>query len=250
LTASGWFAGADTLDTTDNETITSAEYSWKQHFANISISRRDELINSGDSQILDFVKSKVKSAEKTMSDNLSTGLYNAGSDAKAFVGLRSILSTSNTVGGISQSTNSWWQANVDSSTATLSMSALQTQFNAASIENDSPSVGIATRAVYNNYYALLQPQQRFVDSETAKGGFQNLMFNGIPVIVDAHQAASHLMFLNEKYLHLFIHKDEDFRFEDFVKPVNQNVKVGKVYFMGALGSSNNRMHALLSALTA
>ncbi len=185
-----------------------------------------------------------------MSDNLSTGLYNSGSDAKAFGGLRLMLSTSNTVGGISQSANSWWQANVDSTTTTLSMSALQTQFNAASIENDSPSVGIATRAVYNNYYALLQPQQRFVDSETAKGGFQNLMFNGIPIIVDAHQASNGLMFLNEKYMHLFIHKDEDFRFEDFVKPVNQNVKVGKVYFMGALGSSNNRMHAFLSGLTA
>ena len=84
-----------------------------------------------------------------------------------------------------------------------------------------------------------------------KRGIKSLRDNKlIPMIVDAHQAASHLMFINEKYLHLFIHKDEDFRFEDFVKPVNQNVKVGKVYFMGALGSSNNRMHAVLSALTA
>jgi hypothetical protein len=250
LTAAGWFSGADTLDTADNQTITSAEYTWKQHYANISISRRDELINSGDSQILDFVKAKVKSAEKTLADNISTGLYNTGSDSKAFGGLRLILSASNTVGGISQTDNSWWAANVDSSTTTLSMSAMQVQFNAAAIDNDAPSVAVATRSIYNSYYALLQPQQRFVDSETAKGGFQNLMFNGIPVIVDAHQAASHLMFLNEKYLHLMVHKDENFRFEDFVKPVNQNVKVGKVYFMGALGSSNNRMHAVMSALTA
>ena len=185
LTASGWFAGADTLDTSDNETITSAAYSWKQHYANISISRRDELINSGDSQILDFVKSKVKSAEKTLSDNLSNGLYNAGTDAKAFGGLRLILATGNTVGGIDQSANSWWQANVDSSTTTLSMSALQSQFNSASIENDSPSVAVATRSIYNSYYALLQPQQRFVDSETAKGGFQSLMFNGRDAALEA-----------------------------------------------------------------
>ena len=250
LTAAGWFSGADTLDTADSQNLTSAEYTWKQHYANISISRRDQLINSGDSQILDFVKAKVKSAEKTLADNISTGLYNTGSDAKAFGGLRLILSASNTVGGISQTDNSWWAANVDSSTTTLSMSAMQVQFNAAAIDNDAPSVAVATRSIYNSYYALLQPQQRFVDSETAKGGFQNLMFNGIPVIVDAHQAASHLMFLNEKYLHLMVHKDENFRFEDFVKPVNQNVKVGKVYFMGALGSSNNRMHAVMSALTA
>jgi hypothetical protein len=250
VTAAGWYQGSDTLDTADNETVTAAEYQWKQSYANISISRLDELKNSGDSQVLDHVKGKVKSAEKTMADNISTALYNDGTTAKALVGLRAILSTSNTVGGIDQSSYSWWQSNVDSSTTTTSMSAMQTQFNAASVGNDAPTVCMVTRALLNSYYALLQPQQRFTDSQTAKGGFQNLMFNGIPVIVDAHQAASHMMFLNEKYLDLFIHKDENFRFEDFVKPTNQNVRVGKVYFAGALGSSNNRMHALLSALTA
>ena len=247
--ASGWYAGADTLDTTDNQNITAAQYDWKQHYANISISRDEELKNKGDSQVLDLVQSKIQIAEKTMADNLGTSLYNAGTDSKAIGGLRLIVSTGNTVGGISQSTNSWWQSNVDSTTTTLGISALQTQFEASKIENDAPSVGMTTRSIFNSYYALLQPQQRFQDSDTARGGFQNLMFNGIPVISDSHCPSSHFLFLNEKYLHLWVHKDENMRFEPFIKPVNQNVKVAKVYWMGAFGSTNNRMHAALTALT-
>ena len=44
---------------------------------------------------------------------------------------------------------------------------MQTMDNALTVGNESPSVILATRATYNYYYALLQPQQRFVDTETA-----------------------------------------------------------------------------------
>jgi hypothetical protein len=185
-----------------------------------------------------------------MVDNLGTGIYSAGTDAKSIVGLRVIVATAETVGGISQTDYSWWRAQVDSSTTTLSLAAMQSLFNLCSVDNEHPTVVMTTRSLYNSYYALLQPQQRFTDSETAKGGFANLMFNGVPVIADSKCPASHMFMLNEKYLHLYVHKDENMRFEPFQKPVNQNVKVAKVYWAGAFGSSNNRLHGKLSAVTA
>lgn len=249
VSASGWYSGAETLDTTDNDIITAAEYTWKQAYANISINRIDELKNSGDAQVLSLVKSKVKVAEKTLGDKISTGLYSDGTDPKSIVGLRDIVATDQTVGGISQTTYSWWAGQVDASTNTLTIAAMQSRDNACTVNNDTPTVVATTRALYNSYYALLQPQQRFQDSETAKGGFSSLMFNGKPVIADSYCPTNHMFFLNENYLHLFVHKDEDFRFEEFQKPVNQNVKVAKVYFAGAFGSSNNRLHGKMSALT-
>jgi hypothetical protein len=249
VTSSGWFAGADSLDTADNETITAAEYTWKQIYANISLKRLDELKNSGESQVLSLVKNKVKGAEKTIKDTMGTGLYNAGATANAIIGLRDIVATDQTVGGISQSSYSWWQGQVDSSTTTLTLSAMQTQHTAASVDNDMPTVIMTTRALYNSYYALLQPQQRFTDSDTGKGGFTSLMFNGIPVIPDSHCPANHMFMLNENYLHLYYHKDENFRFEPFQKPVNQAVRLAKIFWAGAYGSSNNRLHAALTAVT-
>ena len=249
LTAGGWYSGADILSTTDNQTITGAEVNWKQLYKNISIRRDEELKNSGKRAIVNLVKSKMRSAEKGMRDDLGTGLFSNATDANSIVGLRQWVATSNSPGGISQSSYSWWQSNVDSSTTTLSLSAMNTVFNDAAIDNDQPTFGVTTRAIHGLYYALLQPQQRFVDSETAKGGFTNLMFNGIPLAIDSHTTAAHLFLLNENYLKLTAHRDEDMRFDGFVKPTNQNVRVAKLYWAGAFGSTNNRMHGLLSAIT-
>lgn len=248
-TATGWYAGADTLNINDNDQITSAEYSWKQLYTNITIMRSDELKNGGDEQILSIVKAKVKIAEKNMEDMLGTGIFSNATDPKSIVGLRQIMSTSNTIGGISQTTNSWWQAQMDTTTTTMSMSALQTQWNLCTIGSWSPSVAVTTRSLFNSYYALLQPQQRFQDSETASGGFQSLMFNGLPVLPDSHAPSSNFFFLNEDYMHLFAHKEENMRFEPFAKPVNQNVKIAKVYWMGAYGTSNSRLQGGFTGLT-
>lgn len=250
VTSSGWYTGSETLQTTDNEIITAAEYTWKQLYANISINRIDELKNSGDSQILSLVKNKVKIAEKTMDDKLGTGLYSAGTDSKSIVGLRCIAgSITSTVGGIAQTSYSWWQPQLDSTTTTLTIAAMQSRDNACTVNNDAPSVIATTRTLYNSYYGLLQPQQRFTDSETAKGGFSSLMFNGKPLIADSYCPANHMFFLNESYLHLFVHKDEDMRFEPFQKPINQNIKVAKIFWAGAFGTSNGRLQGAMTALT-
>lgn len=248
--ASGWYQGAETLDTTDNENITAARYSWKSLFANISITEEDELKNSGAAGVLRLLASKAQIAEQTIKDTLGDGLYSDGSDAKSIVGLRDIVATDQTVGEISQSTNSWWQGQVDSSTTTLTLSALQTQYENATVDSEKPTVGCATRANYNRYYNLLQPQQRFTDDMTARGGFQNLMFNGIPFVSDSKVPANHVFFLNEKHIHLWYHPQRNFSAEPFQKPINQQVKVSRILWMGAFGSSNNRYHAALTGLTA
>lgn len=251
ISAAGWYQGADTLDTTANEVMTAAEYVWKQNYVNVTILGSEERKNAGSAQILNLVKNKVKVAEKTMLDAFSTGIYNNGTTTNAIVGLRSIAaSITSTVGSISQSSYSWWQPQLDSTTTTLTIAAMQARHNLCSVNNDKPSVIATTRTLYNSYYGLLQPQQRFQDGESAKGGFDSLMFNGAPVLPDSYCPANYMFFLNENYLHMFVHKDCDMKFEEFQKPINQDVKVAKILWMGAFGSSNNRLHGALSAVTA
>lgn len=249
-TASGWYSGADTLSTSDNDNITAAVYDWKSLYAGIAITEEDELKNAGDAEQLNLLKSKMQIAEKTLKDSLGTGLYSDGTTAKSIIGLRDIIATDQTVGGISQTTNSWWAGQVNSTTTTTSISAMNALYQNASVDNEVPNFIVGTRTIYNAYYALLQPQQRFMDEETAKGGFQNLMFNGAPVVVDSHVPASNLMMLNLNHLHLFYHPKRNMAFEPFQKPINQQVKVARILFMGAFGSSNNRLHGRFSALTA
>jgi len=248
--ASGWYQGADTLSTTDNDNITAAAYDWCSLYAGVSITEEDELKNAGDAEQLNLLKSKMQIAEKTLKDLLGTGLYSDGTTAKSIVGLRDIVATDQTVGGISQSTNSWWQGQVDSSTTTTTISKMNAVFQNCSIDSEKPDLLVGTRSVYNYYYALLQPQQRFQDDKTAGGGFQNLMFNGAPLVHDSHVPSSHLFMLNLAHLHLFYHPKRNMAFEPFQKPINQQVKVSRVLWMGAFGSSNNRLHGKMSALVA
>jgi len=247
--AAGWYSGADTLNTTDNDNITAAAYDWKSLYAGVSITEEDELKNAGEAAQLNLLKSKMMIAEKTLKDSLGTGLFSDGSDSKSIVGLRDIVAADQTVGGISQSANSWWQAQVDSSTTTLSISAMNSVFQDCSVDSEIPDYIVTTRAIYNAYYALLQPQQRFASEDEAKGGFSSLMFNGKPVVHDSHCPANHMFMLNLSHLHLFYHPKRNISFEPFQKPINQQVKVSRFLWMGALGSSNNRLHGLLSGIT-
>lgn len=246
--SAGSYNPTDTLNTTDNDQFTSAQYEWKYYYANISITRADELKNSGDSAVLDFVKNKVMASEMTLKDDLCDGIYSDGSTSTDIGGLRLIVDSANTVGGISQSTYSWWQAQENSSTTVTTLSALNTQYNTLTINNKHPTVGMTTRAIYGFIWNLFQPQQRFMDSETAKGGFQSLMMNGVPIIMGSKVPASHFFWLNEEFLNLYYHPEEDFRFEKFQTPINQNLKVAKVFWMGNLASANNRMHGKFTAL--
>ena len=247
--ASGWYQGAETLSTTDNEQITSAEFDWRQLYANISITRRDELRNNGDAAIINFVKSKIQIAEKTIRQKLSTALYNTGSDAKQIQGLRLLLSASNTYGGIDQSAQSWWQANVDSTTTTLTLSAMQSMYGDCGEGTEYPDLITGDQDMFDRYHALLTPQQRFGSEDMAKAGFKSLMYSNAPVIVDASAPSGDMIFLNMEYLDLYPHKDENFRLTPFQSPVNQNIKTSKVYWMGVMAASNARRFGLLGAIT-
>jgi len=244
-----WFSGAETLNTTDVEQFSAFEFLWKQAQVPISITRIDELKNSGPEAKVNFVKEKINAAEMTIKDALGTALYNAGTTANQIVGLRLAVDSAGTYGGVDRSSNSWASAQEDSTTTTLSISHMQSQWGAASIDSDMPTIGVTTQSIYNRYYGQLQPQQRFQDSDSAKGGFVSLMFNGRPFVVDQKCPSSHLFFLNENYLFLAIHKDENFRFRKFMDEGKQAVMTARIFFAGALVCSNPRMQAKSGALT-
>lgn len=247
-TAAGWYVGDEALNTTANDQITAAEYDWKQAYASITITRADELKNSGKEQIINFVKSKVQVAEKSLADKLGTALFSAAAASGSFAGLRLACSASGTYGGIDRASNSWWNGQEVNTATVASVSGFQSLFGDCSIDADRPTVAVCTQAIYDSIYDTITPNQRFTSADVAEAGFTNIMVNGIPLIVDSHCPASHLFMLNEKYLEIVAHRDENFRFEPFIKPVNQNVSTAKVYWMGSLTSSNSRMHGMATAM--
>jgi len=247
--AAGTYSGTDVLSTTDSEVFTGAEFVWKQYYANISIAGIDKLKNSGESQVIDFVKAKVKNAERTLAQQLGDGLYSSGSDAKALVGLRVAASTSNTVGGISQTDYSWWRPQLNTTTTTMSLPALKTGYESAVVDNEKPTIITSSRALHSIYWGLLQPQQRFVDKDRANAGFDNILFQGTPWFADSKAPGSHVFMLNQEHFFLTVHREADMKFIPFVRPINQDVESAKVLWAGALCYSNLRLLSVFTGLT-
>lgn len=243
------YSGSETLTISDNAQITEAEWDWKEYAVSISITRIDELKNAGKNAIISHIKSKVQLAEKSLKDLLGTDLFNTGATAKAIQGLRLMTAATGTYGNVAKGTYSWWQGQVDSTTTALTVASLQSVWGDCTIDSDKPTLCVLTQDEYDDLYAGLQPQQRFSDNETFKAGFTNLLYNGVPIIVDSHVPSGYVFALNEKYLSLCAHKDENFRFAPFIKPTNQNVKVAQIFWTGALTCSNCRMQGVMNALT-
>lgn len=248
----GWYAGAETQNTAYNEKKTALVFDWKQFYVNITITGLDKLKNAGENKVIDHVRSEVEAAEEDLKDSFGTGLYSNGStDPKSIIGARGYLSTSNTYGGISQSSESWLQAAIDSTTTTLSLAKMQERYEAVQYNEEMVDIITTTTALFNSYWGLLQPQQRFSDSDTADAGFKNLLFNGAVVLKDDYVPSSHMIFHNSKHLKLYSHKDRKFpgEYMDFRPFFDQDAEIAKMQWAGAFVCNGPRYQAAMTALT-
>lgn len=247
-----WYQGSETLNVSNSDTFFAAILPWAQHNVAISIPASDKLKNMGSARVIDLVKSKVDNAKKSVKNAFGTGMYSNGTtDPKSIVGARAFLSTTATYAGISMSTESWWQSNVDSTSTAMSLVALQTQYEAASEPPIKPNFATTTETLFNSYHALLTPIQRFSDSKTADAGFQNLLFRGCPVVEDSYAPSSYFVFWNLDYVKLYCAPTRKFpgEFVDFVMPHNQDVSVAHIRNMSQLVCTAPRFQAALTALT-
>ena len=113
---SGSYDGYDSLDTTPQAGIDSAEFNWKQYSASITISGKEERQNSGDKyKIIDLLDAKTKQAMYSLKESIGMGIFSdgTGNGSKDLTGLVAMVAATGTYGGINSSTYTWWQSYVD-----------------------------------------------------------------------------------------------------------------------------------------
>ena len=161
------------------------------------------------------------------------------------------MSASNTYGGISQSSNSWAAAVVDSTTTALSLTALQSAYESCKVDNDKVDHIFFDEAQYSKYWSLLQPQQRFTDSATASAGFGNLLFQGAVCMADSYCPSNYIVGINMKHVSLKSSTKRKFpgEFIPFDAPINQDAKVAHIRWAGQLTCCQPRKQFVFTALT-
>jgi hypothetical protein len=254
-----YYSGAETLDVSPTETFTAAEFAYKQLAGNVTITGLEEIQNSGKEAVHNLLKSRIRNLEKSLKNTVATGLYAAGtgSSGKEIGGLQLLVAdtNTNTVGGISGNTYSWWRNYVyDFSTAgvTASATTIQHAMNLAWINtvrgSDKADIITADSVYWLYYLESLQTNQRFTDDKGAGAGFTNVVYmSNVPVVYDDQCPASHMYFLNTDYIFMRPAKGREFVPLGEKSSVNQDALVMPVVWAGNMTVSNRSLQAVVCA---
>lgn len=250
----------DTLNISQSEVISAAEYQWRQIAINVVASGKELRINSGDSQIVDLAKARIKNAIRTFSNNFCSDLYSAGSLTNQINGLQAIVAdtNTNTVGGIDANTWTFWQNTVfDLSDNSVTLSATTIENGAMlplwlSIDrgpNDQPDLIVMDTNHYTFFEGSQTSLKRYASSEMANGGFVTLKYKTADVIFDGNTGipTNHTYMLNTEYLGVTAHQDADMDEMDEKAPVNQDGVVIPILWMGNMWCSNRKLQGVIKA---
>lgn len=253
------FSDWDVLDISAQEVLSAAEYQWRQIAINVVASGREILINSGESQIIKLVASRIKNAYRTFDNNFSSDLYSDGTTTNQINGLQALISdtpTTGTVGTINAATWSFWQNTLKDA------SVLGVTTSATTIENGlmlpawldtdrGPSDQVDLIVMDSVYYTYFESSQtsmkRYNDTSKGDAGFVTLKYKNADVIYDGNSGipASHAYGINSNYMKLVVHENCDLEVLSDKNPINQHGSVTPILWMGNLCISNRKLQFVI-----
>ncbi len=274
--AGGTYSGFEELTIAPSDTVKNGAWDWKQYYVPVAVDGLTLIKTDSPEAIADFIRLYFAQAEMEMARLLGQDVWQGGAaasiDSKGIDGIPMAVddgTVTATYGGLSRTTNTWWASQYDGSTTTLTLAAMNTMFGNCSKGGRHPTVIMTTQTNYNRFWALGQPASATgaqfpigpaaVDEQLMQAGFTNLLFNGVPVVVDdavptngpsGAGSGHHMYFLNEDYFWLAVSPRADFLMEDFQVPIQQDAMVAKLFWAGNVIANNCQTSGKMTALTA
>jgi len=241
--------------------ISAAEFVPKNIVAPIIISKDEELQNSGETQVLQLLKSKIQIVEETLKATVTSQLYSdgTGNGGKDITGLAAAIADSGVYGGIDRSAHDWWKAKVVSNnvssigtSADLSLTNMVRTFLSVSDGNDQPDLILCGVATWHEYFKAIENKVELttvLGKEMANYGFQTLEFMGKPVVADLNCPEGLMYFLNSKYIKWRPHKSANFATTPFRADDTRIAKKQEILLTANLTVNNCRRLAVLKDIS-
>lgn len=260
-----WYAGYETVSIAPSDVFSAAEFDWKQLSVAVTASGLEvDVQNTGEEAIIKLLASRIKNAEKTMSNRLAASMYSdgTGSSGKEIGGLQLLVAddpTSGTVGGINRLNWTFWRNQVwdCSSDGGAAMSAanvqlyLNTIYNRTVRQNDYCDLIMADSNYYGFYEQSLQAIQRVTSPEMANLGFVSLKYKGSDVVLDGGYGGNcptnHMYGLNTEYIKFRPHTRRNMVPLETVHSINQDATVKLIVFAGNMTLSNAFLQFVIKA---
>ena len=229
-TTGGPFQGWDVVDVSPQDNFITAAWDWSQQYEAVSIDKGTLIKSQSPEAKFNLLRSNFNVALMNLADKMGTGLQSDGTDTKQIVGFKLAVDdagVATTYAGVSRSTYTNWRSTDDSSTATLTIAALRTNFLAAKSGGHAPTLLYSDINQYSRYLALGEAAQQYPvgasghDEQMFSAGFTNILFMNVPWVEESHTFAgpdannSALVGLNEQFIHLGVNPGADFTMSDF-----------------------------------
>lgn len=257
------YSGYDLLNVSASDVLTAAEFAWRQIAVNVVASGLELRTNSGDSQIINLAKARIKNAIRTFKNNFSADVYSDGTLANQINGLQALVSDAGTgtIGGIDSSTWAFWKSIVQSAAAPLQgggaitpskttiESLMLPLWLALTVGDDKPDLIVASNDYFTMYEESQSSLKRYTSADEAQGGFVSLKYKTADVIYDGGSGipAAHMYFLNTDYVYKVTHPAADMTEMSELQPHNQDATVIPILWMGNLVVSNRNRQGVLKA---
>ena len=257
------YSGLDPLNVAASDVLSAAEFQWRQVAVNVAASGLEIRSNSGENRIVNFVKAKVKNAQRTFANGLSGDFYSDGTASNQIGGIQLLIADAGTgtVGGINSTTFTFWRNTVQSAAAPILGAAITPSattmelffgqlYNALTRGMDQPDLIVASLDYFTFYETSQTSIKRYSSNESAQGGFISLKYKNADVVFDTTASgipSAHAYFLNTDYFELVAHQDANMEIMPELKSVNQDAIVIPILFQGNLVTSNRSLQGVAKA---
>ena len=251
------FNAGTKFNTEKKEIANMAHFPWSAYQSTIVYDLDDNRANSGESQIVDIVDTKLRNAQKTIRKQMGKATYaSAAVQGKDLVGLGDLFNTDTAVpyGGITEDEMPVWKANVDTTAEVISFAVMQKIRRLAAIDDDmegKPNLYITTELLKDAFEASLHNQARYSNAKLVEAGFDNILFGGVPVVNDNKVPTGSCYGLNLNFMDIKTHQAYNFPKPKWAAAVDTpETMVAFIKWSGNLVCKNRKAQALHTALTA
>lgn len=250
------YSGDDILDTSGQEGMTMAQFQWKNYGGTIKYAG-DEIRMNGTEKLFDLAKAKIIQATMSGKDKLNSDMFASTQGSKAVSCLPVLVDQTSTVAGISSTTYSWWQSQLNASVGSFAtngldkMRDLRDDISLCGQQGGTlPDVIITSQLIKELYEASQLPAYRYAKMDIADAGHDKLLFSGAIVEMDPNITAGEMYLLPTDSLEFVVHSAADWDIGPFQKPATQDVYIAQVIWMGNLITNNRRRLGKLTGITA
>jgi hypothetical protein len=241
----GSYARYEMLNVAPVDGLTRDQWVWKQYECPVTIDGFTErTAGAGEWALADALEEKKKQSQGAIRNLLETDIFKASPGTNDLRSLPNIVLASGTEGQVNGTTNSWWQSVVNTAGSWgsgVGRTQLVNTINTLSKRNPAglSDLILSDQTSVEGYEGILVNQYRY-DSGEADIGLKKMTFKGIPWMWSVQATSGVIYVLHSDAIKFYVDKNTDFLFTGFVRPSNQDAKVGHILITAALATCYRR----------